>query len=121
MRTIECPYCSAEFPENCEYVDVGVGGPGVQVTPNVCEDCGASELGAYKPMNERGAPARMAQGRRRSHDQTEDGRGTAGDRLEASKPAASIFATSSATLKRMPWKDATVWPNCLRSVAYCSA
>ena len=42
-----CPFCEEVYEDNAEYVDVGVGGYGVQVTPNVCEECGAQQQGAY--------------------------------------------------------------------------
>ena len=44
-----CPFCGEIYEDNAEYVDVGVGGRGVQVTANVCEnpDCGAQEQGCY--------------------------------------------------------------------------
>ena len=44
-----CPFCEEVYDDIAEYVDVGVGGRGVQVTPNHCEnpDCGAWEQGAY--------------------------------------------------------------------------
>lgn len=48
MDLIDCPYCDFQFEDNAEYVDVGVGGPGVQVTGAVCTRCGASQRGAYK-------------------------------------------------------------------------
>lgn len=44
---VDCPYCGLTFENNAEYVDVGFG-PGIQVTGNVCERCGASEQGGYK-------------------------------------------------------------------------
>ena len=43
-----CPFCGEVYEDNAEYVDVGVGGRGVQVTANVCENCGAQEQGCYK-------------------------------------------------------------------------
>ncbi len=44
-----CPFCEEVYDDIAEYVDVGCGGRGVQVTPNHCEnpDCGAWEQGAY--------------------------------------------------------------------------
>ena len=42
---VSCPFCNAEFEENCEYTDVG--GMGVQTTPNTCPNCRAYEQGAY--------------------------------------------------------------------------
>lgn len=45
---VDCPYCGLTFEDNAEYVDVGFGGRGVQVTGNRCDRCGASEQGAYK-------------------------------------------------------------------------
>lgn len=41
-----CPFCGDVYDDNAEYVDVGVGH--VQVTANYCENCGASEQGAYE-------------------------------------------------------------------------
>lgn len=41
----ECPWCEITFMSNAEYVDVGVGGRGVQVTGNECPECGAREMG----------------------------------------------------------------------------
>ena len=43
-----CPFCGEMYQDTAEYVDVGVGGRGVQVTPNSCEVCGASQTGAYE-------------------------------------------------------------------------
>lgn len=53
---LDCPWCGYIFETNCEYVDVGVGGPGVQCTPNVCPYCGAVERGGYD--NSTGIPER---------------------------------------------------------------
>lgn len=50
---VDCPYCGLTFKNNAEYVDVGVGGRGMQVTGNACERCGASEKGGYEA---RGGP-----------------------------------------------------------------
>ena len=42
-----CPFCSEQYNENAEYVDIGVGYQ--QVTANYCHnpDCGAVERGSY--------------------------------------------------------------------------
>lgn len=39
-----CPYCGT-LTEGAEFVDVGVGGAGVQCTPWVCQKCYAVEVG----------------------------------------------------------------------------
>ena len=49
---VDCPYCGLTFDDNAEYVDVGVGGRGVQVTGNRCDRCGASEVGGYKTSDQ---------------------------------------------------------------------
>jgi len=33
-----CPFCDEVYDDIAEYVDAGVGGCGVQVTPNVCKN-----------------------------------------------------------------------------------
>lgn len=43
-RLVTCPFCSDQFSENCEYVDIGVGN--IQCTANQCPQCQASENGA---------------------------------------------------------------------------
>ena len=43
-----CPFCEEPYEDIAEYVDVGVGGHGVQVTPNYCAACGASQTGHYE-------------------------------------------------------------------------
>lgn len=47
-RTEKCPYCSADC--EADWVDVGVGH--IQCAPFHCEDCGASEIGAYDKPRE---------------------------------------------------------------------
>jgi hypothetical protein len=42
-----CPFCDEVYDDIAEYVDVGVGYGGVQITPNCCEECGAQQQGAY--------------------------------------------------------------------------
>lgn len=41
-----CPYCHCHCCDP-EYVDVGVPGCNMQVTPVHCEYCGASQIGGY--------------------------------------------------------------------------
>jgi len=46
MNIPTCPYCGCKVMEG-ERVDVGVGGPGMQVQPNFCELCHAVEIGPF--------------------------------------------------------------------------
>ncbi len=41
-----CPYCGSTSVD-AEFVDVGVGGRGMQVTPWTCEDCWAQQMNPY--------------------------------------------------------------------------
>lgn len=43
-RGVECPYCG-EWCDDAEFVDVGVGGGGVQVSPYSCPRCLAVQVG----------------------------------------------------------------------------
>lgn len=44
-RDKECPWCGSTDID-AEFVDVGVGSTGMQVTPWMCGDCGAQQIGA---------------------------------------------------------------------------
>jgi len=46
-----CPYCAGET-DGAEFIDVGVGGAGVQCTPWVCQDCCAVEVGPHQDGDE---------------------------------------------------------------------
>lgn len=42
-RKIRCPFCGSDQVD-AEFVDVGVGGSGMQVTPYHCLDCDAEQM-----------------------------------------------------------------------------
>lgn len=45
MADTECPFCGGLC--DAEFVDVGIGGPGVQVTPFVCGSCEAQQMNPH--------------------------------------------------------------------------